>query len=1048
VLKTESNRGPVSVLNQKLQVSINPRLIDKNKGGDASLFSNGWVNKSLTPDELAREIDAGVAYCCQLDGPRRAANFLCSDVISVDIDGTRRIEDVMREPIVERYLTIFYTTPSHTPESHRFRLVFALPRTLRSSADMVAASRSLTLRLSGDRAATDAARVFYGSRGSKPKVFDRAIDASFLEELIEQGRNADQRDTKRGESVGTTVSGLAVAREQVIVTAAGHSTEFWKLAVGTAVCCPFHHDANASAFVLTSRAGVKGLHCSTCAQTFWPKDSVVAPYDFFEFDGRVREVKEYFERHQDPGPLRELFAGEPIRLGMTKANIAITADEYLRVDRIEDGLTLIKSPKGTGKTERLRSLLAEKGDSTLLIGHRVALIRQSCERLGLECYLDIDGPLERWRLGVCLDSLQRLRSGGGLQRFSTIVIDESEQVLSHFLSDTMARENRGAIFVIFQALLRGAKRVIALDADLGWLTFETLTKLLNDAPSKRKGKAAPKKPTRTHIYLNERATNRNIEVFRYDYQLQGDLKRSLVDKKRIFVTSNSKKRIDAISESVVEWFKGDVRQIKITSDTVNSDAVREFIEDPTKHALSYDLILTSPSLGTGVDIACKQIDVVYGFFDALITTHFDFDQQLARVRHPGAVRVWITPRYFRFDTAVDVIRRDILRDGLYKNLLVDFDERGRPVYLDDDPFLDMASLIVSQQRASKNHLKRHFIELKKRQGYTVSMIEPDEPMWLEGQGLARLGKRLSARKRVEALLGAAPLKKSEYEDIKGRLTENDEVSEAERWSFHRTWIETFYREPITQSLIELDSEGKYLKSVLRFEALLKEMNAARDHKLMTGDLRTAREVAGAASLAPELRFVKRERDGDRVIWHLLCKTPLVSEGALAPATVTMDNLRDFADAMLKDKPIIENVLDLEVRADVLAKPMIQLNLILKLVGLCCKPVKKNKAKGRVIYPYRFDQPSYDRMLQLVEKRRTTDRWRALYEMHGWDLKELEDKELEGEPLPQYEPRPHPPSSFSELLARRAAAAARSPSMSDRQMAAVGSRVTHGHRSQT
>ena len=132
----------MSFLKTKLKVSINPRMIDKNENKDTSLFVKGWVNKSLTSDELAREIDQGVAYCCQLNGSyRRASNFLCSDIISVDVDGTRSIEDVMDEPIVKRCLTIFYTTPSHTPESHRFRLIFALPRTIDSSADMVAASR-------------------------------------------------------------------------------------------------------------------------------------------------------------------------------------------------------------------------------------------------------------------------------------------------------------------------------------------------------------------------------------------------------------------------------------------------------------------------------------------------------------------------------------------------------------------------------------------------------------------------------------------------------------------------------------------------------------------------------------------------------------------------------------------------------------------------------------------------------------------------------------------------------------------------------------------
>jgi hypothetical protein len=1005
-------------------------LINKNEGRDTSLFSKGWVNKSLTPDELAREIDKGIAYCCQLSGGRRASSFLCSDIISVDIDGTRRIEDVMREPIVERCLTIFYTTPRHTPECHRFRLVFALPRTIESCADVVAASRSLSLRLSGDPASTDAARLFYGSRGSNPKVFDRAIDPGLLDDLIEQGRDAGQVVAKGSPVIGTAVSRLAVSPDQIIVTAAGRSVEFSQVAVGTAIHCPFHHDTNASAFVVRSRTGTKGLHCSACRQTFWPSGSSLGPYNFFEFDDRVREVKSYFEKNKDPGPLRALFAEDPIRLGMTDANITITADEYLRLDRIQDGLTLIKSPKGTGKTERLKSVLSKPGDPTrligsrlplmvdsiqdklrlaerlrvlprdesiLLIGHRVALIRQSCKRLDLECYLDFDGPLEMQRLGVCLDSLQRLQSRGTVQRFKTIVIDESEQVLSHFLSDTMARENRDSIFVIFRTLLHGAKRVIALDADLGWLTFETLTKLMSDDALSRRNAAQERKPIPTHIYLNERPTPGNIEVFRYEYQLQGDLKRSLAEGKRVFVTSNSKKRIDAISAAVAEDLKG-VRQIKITSETAETDDVQAFIKNPGKRALSYDhdLILTSPSLGTGVDIAfegrTKQIDIVYGFFDALLTTHFDFDQQLARVRHPGAIRVWLTPRWFRFDTAVDVIKRDILRDGLYKNLLVGFDAASRPVYLEDDPFLDMASLIVSQQRASKNDLKRHFIEMKKRQGYTVSWIEPDAIEWLEGQSLSRLGKGLSATRRIDALLAAASLRKSEYEDISGRLSENDEVSEPEKWSFERTRIEKFYREPITRSLIELDNGDKYRRRVIQFEAVLAKMKCARDVKLMTGDLRSALEISGAASLDPHLRFVKRASDVVTTICYLLHRTPLMRDGVLTPTTLTMGDLGEFTEAMLENKPIIENVLDLEVRADFRIKPMTQLNAILKLVGLSCKPLQKKKAKGRMIYPYRLDQASYDRMLRLVDKRRATGGWRAIYDLHGWDMKELEDED--------------------------------------------------------
>ena len=296
----------MSVLTQKLKLSINPGLLNKNETNDQSLFTKGWVNKSLTPDELAREIDKGVAILLSARWtPKREELSLAADVISVDIDGTRSLDDVPKDPIVERCLTIYYTTPRHTPDCHRFRLIFALPRTIDSADEMVAASRSLSLRLSGDLAATDAARLFYGSRGSKPQVFDRALDEPLLDELIKQGHDAGQTATKGSAVVATTVSRLAVLPDQLIETADGHGVPFSQLAVGTTVCCPFHHDTNASAFILSSKNGVKGLHCSTCAQTFWPANTSFGPYDFFEFDNRIREVKSYFDKHQDPGPLRD-----------------------------------------------------------------------------------------------------------------------------------------------------------------------------------------------------------------------------------------------------------------------------------------------------------------------------------------------------------------------------------------------------------------------------------------------------------------------------------------------------------------------------------------------------------------------------------------------------------------------------------------------------------------------------------------------------------------------------------------------------------------------
>jgi hypothetical protein len=157
----------MSTLGRRLKMSVNPKLIDKNVGGDRLPFANGWENVELTPGELAESIQRGVAYCVQPSGSRKAAHFVASDIVSVDINGTMTIEQALMHPIVSGHATLVYTTARHRPDAHRFRIVFALPHTITSPQEIAAAARSLSLRLAGDPAAVDAARLFYGC-GARP----------------------------------------------------------------------------------------------------------------------------------------------------------------------------------------------------------------------------------------------------------------------------------------------------------------------------------------------------------------------------------------------------------------------------------------------------------------------------------------------------------------------------------------------------------------------------------------------------------------------------------------------------------------------------------------------------------------------------------------------------------------------------------------------------------------------------------------------------------------------------------------------------------------
>ena len=466
---------------------------------------------------------------------------------------------------------------------------------------MSALVKALRLRVAGDRNVIDAARMYFGNRNAEVMTFDREILPELLDELIAQGMNPAEPDTVRNGGSGEvrwvpSRSRLLLAPKQEIRLAKGGTQRFSELKPETIVHCPFHNDKHASAFIVANRHGVNGIYCSTCASTYWPEGPPSPNDDVFDnFEKTVREAARYFQDHQDYGPLAPLLGFSQSQPGLIGSTIRIVAGSPTPPALVA-GLMMIRSPKGTGKTARLKSLL-HKSSSVLLIGHRRALIRQTCDRLNLHCYLDDEGRpnVDRHtRYGICLDSLAKIPASA---RFNVIVLDESEQVLAHFLSETLERVagRRDRIFVELRRLLRQAKTVIALDADLGWVTFRTLSRM-----DERKDK---------HLWMNEAKPGEGkvVQVFDSEPHLVAELRQAVAGGKRCFVTSNSKAKMGKLAAAIADEYPAK-NAIVITSDTVKSGnkAVLEFIANPQSAAVAnYDIIFASPSIGTGVDIAFR-----------------------------------------------------------------------------------------------------------------------------------------------------------------------------------------------------------------------------------------------------------------------------------------------------------------------------------------------------------------------------------------------------------------------------------------------------------
>jgi hypothetical protein len=362
-----------------------------------------------------------------------------------------------------------------------------------------------------------------------------------------------------------------------------------------------------------------------------------------------------------------------------------------------------------------------------------------------------------------------------------------------------------------------------------------------------------------------------------------------------------------------------------------------------------------------VDIAfpdhAQVFDAVFGFCEAQITTHLEFDQQLSRVRHPGEVKVWITPRKFNFETEFEVVKRDALERSLFKNLVVDYDDGGEPQYQETDPFLEMASLIVSEQRASKNNLKGNFVRHKDKQGFLIDYVGKDPKAFSEGQVLLIKGKSLDDEFYSDAISSAKPLTPSKYNLLGEALRAGEHLSDPEKWSYERATIETFYKEPVTEELINLDQRGRFRTKVRLFEAVFEDPNLSRLDLALAG----RRFMSGKADKAVTVRTLPR-------------LTPLVTFGGHLDADVVVEasDLIQFADTLSKKKAAIENQLGVQVQRDFRDKPVRQLGRILGLVGLRLERVHSRKEKGKKVYGYRLAPGPLARMKAIVQARKVEE----------------------------------------------------------------------------
>lgn len=192
-----------------IKLSINRNLINK---GNA--WTDGWVNAEMSEEELLNHVREGYAFSQAVLKPGvgtkkpektdvQEAWLICVDIdnavstynketkkqdkrIKTVAEGYYSIDDVKADSFVNSYGMFVYTTPNHTPDWNRFRIVFLLNEPVCNSEDYTKFSQILIKKFDSDKSCSNIERLWYGSRGCRYRFIGKSISLSDLLEIEKQ----------------------------------------------------------------------------------------------------------------------------------------------------------------------------------------------------------------------------------------------------------------------------------------------------------------------------------------------------------------------------------------------------------------------------------------------------------------------------------------------------------------------------------------------------------------------------------------------------------------------------------------------------------------------------------------------------------------------------------------------------------------------------------------------------------------------------------------------------------------------------------------------
>lgn len=172
--------------------------------GDAfwSTFNGSFENLSVEPYDLARHIYNGHPFTTWHKNHWRAtANYETGQHLGLDFDTEDErsaISHLLTDKFIAKYGSIVYTTPSHTTEKPKARVLFLLETPIYQAKNYaLAAAALLWFYSTADRQCKDPCRFWYGSKGCDLEFLDHSLPLETIKHMIQQYQETGQRERHR-----------------------------------------------------------------------------------------------------------------------------------------------------------------------------------------------------------------------------------------------------------------------------------------------------------------------------------------------------------------------------------------------------------------------------------------------------------------------------------------------------------------------------------------------------------------------------------------------------------------------------------------------------------------------------------------------------------------------------------------------------------------------------------------------------------------------------------------------------------------------------------